>query len=78
MSFKSVGSPMGMGCVRLRRPRSDTDWVWVAEKRRVWRDLGRCERRADNVREKPISRILSASSRTVRMEVRQHEHGKMA
>lgn len=65
--FESVGSPMGTGLERLRRARSDIDWVWVAEKRRVWRDLGRCERRADNVRENPMSRILSASSRTVWM-----------
>lgn len=52
------------GSLRLRRARSETDLVWVAEKRRVWRDGGRWERRAERVFEKPRSRIRSASSRT--------------
>lgn len=57
-----------MGLFRDRRAReviASEEVEEVAEKRRVWRDdLGKCDNIAFSVRENPISRILSASSRT--------------
>lgn len=55
---------MVTGDLRDNLAREVTDSVWVALNRRVWRDLGRCERRAVSVRENPMSNIRSASSRT--------------
>lgn len=51
--------------LRLRRARSRTDLVWVAEKSRVCLDLGRFSTMAFNDFSNPMSSNLSASSRTV-------------
>mmetsp|Transcript_1851 Transcript_1851/g.6434 ORF Transcript_1851/g.6434 Transcript_1851/m.6434 type:complete len:286 (-) Transcript_1851:351-1208(-) len=63
------------GSERLSRARSFTDRVWVAEKRRVWRDAGRFSTMALSVRWNPRSSILSASSRTSTRRPEQSNEG---